>query len=111
MGMVRKIALGLLTLLAVSTGAVKIAQLPEEMALFRHLGWSDGLTVAFGVVQLGAGVLLVPPRTRRLGAGVLIPTFLIATYALFANAVYPFAPLSLLFVAMAGLQLWPDKAS
>ena len=104
-----KINLGLLVLLGISTGLVKIFFMEEEMKLFRHIGWSDGLTVAFGVVQLVAGVMLIPKKTRKVGAGVLIPTFLIATYALFANSVYPFAPLSLLFIVMAGLQFLPER--
>lgn len=98
-----RINLVLLTLLSISTGVVKLMSMDEEMALFRHVGFSDAATMLFGVVQLAAGLALVHPKTRRVGAAVLIPTFVFATYALFAMGVMPFAPLSLLFVVMAAL--------
>ncbi len=101
----------LLTLLSISTGAVKLAQMPEEMVLFRNLGMSDGATIAFGVVQLLGGLLLLPPKTTRIGAWVMVPTFVFATYALFANAMVPFGCASLLFVASAVLHAlkWPTS--
>lgn len=98
-----RINLVLLILLGVSTGLVKLFSMEEEMALFRNVGFSDVLTMVFGAVQLMAGLALLHPKTRRVGAVVLIPTFVFATYALFAKGVMPFAPLSLLFIVMAGL--------
>lgn len=98
-----RVNLVLLTLLGISTGVVKLLSMDEEMALFRHVGFSSTATMLFGAVQLTAGLALLHPKTRRGGAAVLIPTFVFATYALFAKGVMPFAPLSLLFVAMAAL--------
>jgi hypothetical protein len=92
---------GLLTVLSIATGAVELAQMEEEMALFRAVGFTDGLTIAFGAVQLAGGLLLVPNRTTRIGAWVMAPTFAFATYALFANGRVVFAVVSLLFIAMA----------
>ncbi len=100
-----RIDLVLLTLLGVGTGAVKLARMPEEMALFAKVGFSDPMTIAYGVVQIAFALLLVPKGTRRLGAALLIPTFAFATYALFVSAVHPFSVLSLLFIAMAAVQL------
>lgn len=96
-----KLNLVLLTLLALSTGLVKIFGMKEEVELFAHIGITGGLFVAFGVVQLLAGLALVHPRSRRYGAAVLIPTFLIATSALFVAGVHPFSFLSLSFIGMA----------
>lgn len=93
----------LLTLLGISTGLVKLFSMEEEMVLFRHVGFSDGATMLFGALQLLAGLALVHSKTRRTGAVLLIPTFAFATYALFANGVMPFAPLSILFVLMAAV--------
>lgn len=41
----------LLTALSFSTGAVKLARMEAEMVIFREVGFSDTLTIAFGVIQ------------------------------------------------------------
>ncbi len=75
--------------------------MPEEMQLFRNVGFTDAMTMVFGAAQLAAGVGLVHPKSRRSSALFLVPPFVVATYALFAADVMPFAPLSLGFIAMA----------
>lgn len=102
-----RINLVLLILLSVSTGLVKIARMPEEMELFANIGFADWMTIAFGVVQLIAGLALVADRTRRVAAAVLIATFVIATSALFMNGIVVFGVASLLFLAMAALAMRP----
>lgn len=101
-----------LTLLSISTAGVKLAGMEEEMVIFRTVGFSDAMTMAFGVVQLVGGLLLLPPKTTRIGAWVMVPTFLFATGVLFANGMVLFGVVSLLFPAMAVLHAlkWP-KAS
>lgn len=98
-----------LTLLSISTACVKLARMEDEMVIFRTVGFSDAMTVAFGVVQLAGGLLLLPPKTTRVGAWVMAPTFLFATGVLFANGMVPFGVASLLFPAMAVLHAlkWP----
>ena len=93
----------LLTALSIMTGVVKLARMEEEMIIFRNVGLSDGMTVAFGVVQLLGGVLLLAPRTTRLGAWIMLPTFVFATGVLFANSMVAFGVVSLLFIASAYL--------
>ncbi len=96
-----KLNLVLLTLLSLSTGLVKIFGMKDEVELFTHIGIVGGTFVAFGVVQALAGVALIFPQSRRYGAAVLIPTFIIATHALFVAGVHPFSYLSLAFIGMA----------
>ena len=91
----------LLTLLSLSTAGVKFAQMEAEMVIFRTIGFSDGMTIAFGVVQFIGAVLLIPPKTTKIGAWVMAPTFAFATYVLLANGQIPFGISSLLFIAMA----------
>lgn len=91
----------LLTALSIMTGVVKLAQMEEEMALFRTIGFPDAATLGFGALQLLGGLLLLPPRTTRVGAWVMAPTFLFATGVLFANGMVPFGVVSILFIAMA----------
>lgn len=93
----------LLTLLGVSTGAVKLAKMQEEMTIFREAGFPDGLTLAFGVVQIAAALMLISNRTLKPGAVILGITFVIATGVLFVNSMIPFGVSSLLFIAMAAL--------
>ncbi len=92
---------GLLTLLSVMTGVVKLVQMHEEMVIFRQAGFPDGLTMAFGLVQLVGGLLLLPGATRRAGASIMAVTFVIATGVLFVNGMVPFGVFSLLFIASA----------
>ena len=93
----------LLTLLSISTGAVKLAQMDAEMVIFRNIGFPDVATILFGVVQLVGGLLLIPNKTTRLGAWVMLPTFAFATLVLFVNRMIPFGVSSILFIAMAAL--------
>lgn len=91
----------LLTGLSIMTGAVKLARMDAEMEIFRNIGFSDALTIAFGVVQLLGGLLLLPGKTTRIGAWVMLPTFVFATGVVFANGMIAFGVSSLLFIAMA----------
>ncbi len=95
-----------LTLLSILTGVVKLVQMEEEMVIFRAAGFPDWATVAFGLVQLVGGLLLLPNRTHPIGALVMIPTFLIATGVLFVNGLVPFGLFSLLFPASAAFAWW-----
>lgn len=93
----------LLVLLGVATGAVKLAQMPEEMALFANVGMGTLPTILFGVAQVVFAVLVVPRKTQRVGGAGLALTFVFATGVLFANAMVAFGVFSVLFIAMAGL--------
>lgn len=102
----------LLTGLSIMTGVVKLAKMEEEMVIFREIGFPDAATIAFGVVQLLGGVLLIVPKTTRLGAWIMVPTFVFATGVLLANSMIPFGVASLLFIAMAVLHAtrWPSPS-
>ncbi len=93
----------LLTLLSIMTGMVKLVHMPTEMEIFRDAGFTDPLTVAFGVVQLAGGLLLLPDRTTQIGAWLMVPTFAIASGVLFVNGLIPFGLFSLLFIVSAGV--------
>ena len=91
----------LLTLLSISTGAVKLVQMEEEMHIFREAGVGDGLTLAFGAIQLMLGLLLLPNQTTRPAAYGMAVTFVLATGVLFVNGLVAFGVFSLLFIASA----------
>lgn len=98
-----KILLGALVLLSVATGVTKLIALPEEMALFRGAGFPDLLTYVFGGVQVVGGLLLVPARTRRVGAAIMTATFAVATAILFLAGNLMFGVVSILFIAAAAV--------
>lgn len=102
---IRTINLALLIALGLGTSAVKFLAMPEEMNLFAKLGFSNSMTIAFGALQFIGTLLLLAPRTRQIGAGILLGSFVIGTIALFNANQMPFAPLSILFIAMAGLAM------
>ena len=94
----------LLTLNSISTATVKLLQLEFEMELFRKAGMTDPLTIGFGLLQLIGGLLLIAPKTRKIGAAIMVATFTFATGLLFKVGMKPFAMFSILFIAMA---YWP----
>lgn len=109
MKIVRTLLLGILILLSLSTGLVKLFRMQEEMDLFQAVGWPMGLIIAFGVVQMIGGLLLILPVTRKYGAWIMIATFSIATIVLFLNGMVAFGLFSLLFIGLAIVPLIPSK--
>lgn len=93
----------LLILLGISTGAVKLAQLPDEVRIFTAAGFGTGLFMAFGGVQIVAALLVIPDGLQRIGGALLGVTFAVATGVLFVNGMVPFGVVSLLFIAMSAL--------
>lgn len=93
----------LLILLSISTGVFKILQQEADIKLFEVLGMSALLTTLLGIVQLFGGILLIISKTRKQGALVMIPTFVLASIAVFMNEMLVFGFVSLAFILMA---LW-----
>lgn len=102
--MLNNILLGLLILLSLATGITKLIQLPEEMELFRHAGFSDTLIIILGGVQVLGGILLVPKQYRHIGALIMILTFVVASIVVFMKGMMGFGVFSLLFIALAAYQ-------
>jgi len=90
-------------LLSIATGVFKLLQQEADIELFSAIGFTETMTTALGAIQLLGGILLIPAKTRKLGAYIMIPTFIIASIAVFANNLIGFGIISLLFIAMAYL--------
>lgn len=100
----------LTTLLSIATGVFKLFQQEADIALFKAIGFNTVAVTLLGVVQLIGGILLIFPKTRKIGAYVMIPTFIIAAAAVFANGLIPFGIVSLLFILMAyGVIVYVNK--
>lgn len=98
------ILLIVLILLSLSTGITKLIQMPAEMELFRHAGFSDTLTIIFGVIQVIGGLLLIPSKYRKYGALIMLITFVIASVVVFIKGMMLFGLGSLSFIVLAGYQ-------
>ncbi len=92
-------------LLSISTGLFKLMQQQADIDLFKTIGFSMTAVTMLGVIQLLGGLLLIPAKTRKIGAYVMIPTFIVASIAVFANQLFVFGIVSLLFILMACLVL------
>ncbi len=91
----------LTTLLSLATGVFKVMQQETDIQLFEKIGFNATMTTILGVIQVIGGLLLIFPKTRKIGAYVMIPTFLIASIAVFANSLWAFGIVSLVFIVMA----------
>ena len=99
----------LTTLLGITTGFFKVLQQEADIQLFDKIGFTPPMTTILGVVQLIAGILLIFKKTRIIGAWTIIPTFIIASTAVFANNLLVFGIVSLLFIVMTLLVLYMEK--
>jgi hypothetical protein len=95
----------LITAFAVSSGVFKLLGGEADVKLYGAIGIGVTAMAAIGAVQALGGVALIFPRTRNIGAGVAAATNLLASGILFANHVQPFGAISLVFVAMALLEM------
>jgi hypothetical protein len=95
----------LITFFAISSGLFKLAQGEADVKLYAVAGIGVGAMMAIGAVQAAGGVALVFARTRTAGAVVVTAINLLASVILFINGIQPFGAISLLFVAMAALEL------
>lgn len=93
----------LTTLLSIATGIFKLLQQEADITLFKAIGFNTTMVTILGAIQLLGGLLLIPAKTRKLGAYIMIPTFIIASIAVFANHMLAFGAISILFIVMASL--------
>ena len=66
--------------LSVAAGIPKILLMQQEVDFLAALGFGDALVRVFGIFQAGAGLLLIPAKTRVAGG-------VIATLALAVSAI------------------------
>ncbi len=107
---INQVLLIILILLSIATGITKIIQMPAEMELFQHAGFTTWMIIAFGIVQVLGGILHVFKNYRKHGAILMLITFIIATIVVFIKGMIGFGIASLLFIALAGYQ-WKINSS
>ena len=109
MQLAKKIGLVLLILLSLATGGVKLFGFEADIEVFASIGFSPTATLLFGVVQVIGGLVLIFPQTRKIGAGVMTATFVIATIALFVSGTTTFGVFSILFILLALLPFFSQR--
>ena len=109
MNIVLKINWILTVILSLATGIFKLMQQEADIALFEKIGFNEIGTTILGAIQLVGGILLIMPKTRIWGAYVMIPTFIVASIAVFANGMTVFGVVSVLFIIMALLVVFMEK--
>ena len=97
------ILVAVLALLAIASGIPKVMLMEQEVAFFGAYGFNNMLLIFFGISQLLAGVMLVLPKTRVVGAALLAVTFATSLVLLLIAGNMPMAAVTAAFVLLIGL--------
>jgi len=81
--------LAVLIFLAISSGVTKILLMEQDVVFFAKYGFTNPVLIAYGTIQLIGGFLLLPKKTRFVGAVTVAITFLISMIALLMDGHTP----------------------
>ena len=110
---VSAIIVGILVLLAVSSGVTKILLMQQEVAFFGKYGFSNPILIAYGLTQLVGGLLMIVKRTRFAGAAIVAITFLVSLVLLLIEGNIPVSIITLVATLLCGVvmkQNWQPEA-
>jgi hypothetical protein len=111
---VSTIILVVLILLAVSSGITKVALMQQDVEFFGKYGFSNPVLIAYGLVQLVGGVLMVFKKTRFFGATIVALTFLISLAVLLMEGNLPVSIATIAATLLLGVimkQSWRTATS
>ena len=89
-----------LALLAMLSGITKVLLMAQDVNFFGQFGFNNITLVAFGLVQLVGGMLMLMPKIRVIGALLVVVTFLVSAVFL---ALSGNTPATLVTLLMLGL--------
>ena len=95
--------IAIISLLSIAAGLAKVMQTPQEMEFLQGAGLNSVMIVAFGLVQILGGVLLVPPKTRMPGAVLATSALVVSTVLIFVGGNLTFGLVSILPIALASV--------
>lgn len=75
----------ILILMSLVAGVAKVLHLPQELEFLGHLGMGERAVMVVGVIQVLGGLLLIHPRTRRIGALLAVVALAVSALALFVS--------------------------
>ena len=105
----KTIILVLLVLLGAAAGLAKITLAPPEVQFFKGIGLGTSVVLAFGILQLIGALLLVPQKTRFIGAVILDVTFTLSVVMILMTGQIGFALVSVIPVIMAGYIIYDTR--
>lgn len=106
MKIVNILIIAIVALLSIAAGLAKVMQTQQEMEFLQGVGLSSVVIVAFGLVQILGGVLLVPRKTRMLGAILATSALVVSTVLIFIGGNLSFGLVSILPIALAGVIIY-----
>ena len=115
MKIVNILIIAIVALLSIAAGLAKVMQTQQEVEFLQSFGLGSALIVAFGLVQIMGGVLLVPRKTRLLGAVLAASALVVSTVLIFVGGNLVFGLVSMLPVALTCVIIYqcvrttPDK--
>ena len=101
--------IAIVALLSIAAGIAKVMQTPQEMEFLQAAGLSPALIVAFGLIQLLGGLLLVTQKTRMVGAVIAASAFVVSTILIFIGDNFAFGLFSILPIAFAGTIIYQSQ--
>lgn len=101
MKIVNILIIAIIALLSIAAGLAKVMQTQQELEFLQGFGLSSTLIVAFGLVQISGGVLLVLKKTRMLGAVLATSALVISTVLIFIEGNLAFGLVSIVPIALA----------
>jgi len=107
------IILAILIFLAVSSGVTKILLMQQDVDFFGKYGFSEPMLIAYGLVQLLGGLLMVFTKTRFVGAAIVAVTFLISLAVLLMDGNIPVSIITAVATLLLGVvmnQSWRPAA-
>lgn len=101
MKIVNILIIAIIALLSIAAGLAKVMQTQQELEFLQGFGLSNALIVAFGLVQILGGVLLIPNKTRLLGAILATSALVVSTVLIFMGGNLVFGLISTLPIVLA----------
>ena len=101
MKIVKILMIAIVALLSIAAGLAKVMQTQQEMEFLQGVGMGTSLIVVFGLAQISGGVLLVPAKTRLIGAVLAASAFLVSTVMIFVAGNVGFGLISIIPIALA----------
>jgi len=95
----------ILSLSFVASGIPKIAPGPGMVRRFEAWGYSSGFATGIGLLEALAGVLILVPKTRRLGAGLIAIDMVGAVYTHFRTGIGS-PVIAFAYLVLAGIIVW-----
>jgi len=101
----------ILTFLAVSSGITKVMLMQQDVDFFGKYGFSNTILMIYGAVQLIGGILLPFPKTRMVGAAIVVITFSISLVVLLMDGNYPVSAVTIVATLLAGFVMMRSRAA